>query len=179
MRHGTSVANEQGIINGDPEKGEEPTFGLTTRGRQEALKSAFLSQLPAETRIYASPFSRTRETAETVRHVIGASAVSIAGDLRERRFGQLEGKPVSSYEHVWFHDERNSAAEYMGVEPAKLVAVRGLRLICQLEREHTDQDILLVSHGDPLQILEATFKGMPAGDHRQLPELRPAEIRRL
>ena len=37
--------------------------------------------------------------------------------------------------------------------------------------------ILLVSHGDPLQILLTFFNDLPAGQHRDIPHLDVAEIR--
>ena len=41
------------------------------------------------------------------------------------------------------------------------------------------RDILLVSHGDTLQILEAGFLRMDPSAHRQLPHLDTAQIREL
>lgn len=51
--------------------------------------------------------------------------------------------------------------------------------IMDLERRHSGRDILLVSHGDTLQILRAGFLRMSPSQHRSLPELKTAEIRQL
>ena len=53
------------------------------------------------------------------------------------------------------------------------------RLVADLERRYAGRDILLVSHGDTLQILQAGFLRMNPSPHRRLPELRTAEIRQL
>jgi len=37
----------------------------------------------------------------------------------------------------------------------------------------------VVSHGDPLQILQAAFLRMSPSSHRSLPPLEPAELRQL
>ena len=52
-------------------------------------------------------------------------------------------------------------------------------LIVDLERRYSGRDILLVSHGDPLQILQAGFVRIDPSRHRSLPALETAEIRHL
>ena len=56
---------------------------------------------------------------------------------------------------------------------------RSTAFIVDLERRYSGRDILLVSHGDTLQILRAGFLRMNPSQHRSLPELKTAEIRRL
>jgi broad specificity phosphatase PhoE len=52
-------------------------------------------------------------------------------------------------------------------------------LIADLERRYSGRDILLVSHGDTLQILQAGFLRMDPARHRSVPHLATAEIRPL
>jgi len=66
-----------------------------------------------------------------------------------------------------------------GVEPATAVLDRATALVADLERRYAGRDILLVSHGDTLQILQAGFLRMDPAAHRRLPPLRVAEIRTL
>ena len=66
-----------------------------------------------------------------------------------------------------------------GAEPAAAVLDRVTALITDLERRYADRDILLVSHGDTLQILQAGFLRMDPAAHRRLPHLGIAEIRAL
>ena len=56
---------------------------------------------------------------------------------------------------------------------------RATGLVADLERRYVGRDILLVSHGDTLQILQAGFLRMDPAAHRRLPPLRIAEIRAL
>ena len=65
------------------------------------------------------------------------------------------------------------------VEPAAAVLDRSTAFIVDLERRYSGRDILLVSHGDTLQILRAGFLRMNPSQHRSLPELETAEIRQL
>jgi probable phosphoglycerate mutase len=66
-----------------------------------------------------------------------------------------------------------------GVERAAAVLERAAALVADLERSHRDRDILLVSHGDTLQILQAGFSGLDPSRHRSVRHLETAEIRRL
>ena len=56
---------------------------------------------------------------------------------------------------------------------------RTTALIADLERRYSGRHILLVSHGDPLQILQAGFLRIDPSRHRSLPAIETAEIRRL
>jgi glucosyl-3-phosphoglycerate phosphatase len=66
-----------------------------------------------------------------------------------------------------------------GVERAADVLGRATAFIADLERRFAGRDILLVSHGDTLQILQAGFLLMDPSGHRRLPHLETAEIRTL
>jgi len=69
-------------------------------------------------------------------------------------------------------------ADY-GVESAAAVLDRATALVADLEGRYAGRDILMVSHGDTLQILQAGFLRMDPAAHRRLPPLRVAEIRTL
>jgi probable phosphoglycerate mutase len=183
MRHGQSKANVLGIIVSCRENDRDGEYGLTELGREQALAAASASGLPRNTVIYSSDFSRARETAEIVRARLGAPAVRLATALRERCFGGWEGSATANYAKVWAADEADEADEAgrveNGVEPPGAVLDRLTAFIAGLEKEHAGQDILLVSHGDTLQILQAGCQHMNPGLHRHLPHLETAEIRRI
>ena len=65
------------------------------------------------------------------------------------------------------------------VESVTQVLDRGLACIRETETAHSGRTILLVSHGDILQILMTAFQGWPPHRHRELPHLDTAEIRKL
>jgi glucosyl-3-phosphoglycerate phosphatase len=56
---------------------------------------------------------------------------------------------------------------------------RATAFVVELERRYSGRDILLVSHGDTLQILQAGFLRIDPSRHRSLPDLATAEIRWL
>jgi probable phosphoglycerate mutase len=178
MRHGQSKANEAGIIVATIDRDRGGDYGLSALGQQQARAAADTSGLPAGTVICSSDFARARQTAEIVRARIGAAPVIVTEALRERCFGELEGSPVASYARAWDADEAHAGLPD-GVEPAAAVLDRATALVAGLEHQFTGRDILLVSHGDTLQILQAGFLGLDPGRHRRLPPLGTAEIREL
>lgn len=178
MRHGQSRANVAGIIVSQIETDRRADYGLSELGRVQALEAARASSLPDDTIICSSDFARASQTAEIVRAVLGAPPVSPAEALRERSFGEWEGSATENYARVWAADGTNSA-QADGVEPVTAVLDRTTAFIVDLERRYSGRDILLVAHGDTLQILQAGFLGMSPAEHRSVPGLQTAEIRQL
>jgi broad specificity phosphatase PhoE len=179
MRHGQSMANVAGIIVSCLENDRRGEHGLSEIGRKQALETAQACGLPRDTIICSSDFSRARQTAEIVRAHLDAPQVHLAEALRERCFGEWEGSATDNYARVWATDETHSAQVGSGVEPVAAVLDRTTALIVELERRYSGRHILLVSHGDTLQILQAGFLRMSPSRHRSLPDLGTAEIRPL
>lgn len=179
MRHGQSLANVAGVIVSCIENGRRSDYGLSKLGRAQALETARACGLPGDTIICSSDFSRARQTAEIMRAHLDAPEIRLAEELRERCFGEWEGSGTDNYARVWAADETDSAQDGTGVEPVAAVLDRTTALIVDLERRHSGRHILLVSHGDTLQILQAGFLRMSAARHRSLPALQLAEMRQL
>lgn len=179
MRHGQSLANEQGIIVSDPVNGVLEEYGLSAVGRQQAEKSAQDSDLNQDTLIYTSDFSRAHQTAEIVRRVIGANNVVIATQLRERYFGDWEKTAHDNYKKVYEFDRVVADRHTNNVESLNSVLARTMQLVTTIEQAYKDRDILLVSHGDTLQILRTGMSGISPVKHCDLPYPKTAEIRRL
>jgi glucosyl-3-phosphoglycerate phosphatase len=193
MRHGQSRANTSGIIVSRIETDRRGDYGLSELGRRQADEAARACGLPADTVICSSDFNRARQTAEIVRARLGAPPVVVAAALRERCFGDLEGSTTGNYARVWAADEAGTAqagtaqagsgdavsGDAGGVEPTPAVLDRVTALVADLEQRYAGRDVLLVSHGDTLQILQAGFLRMDPAAHRRLPHLAVAEIRAL
>lgn len=180
MRHGQSQANQQGIVFSDPVIGVQ-NYGLTERGREQArLSAAGFSYNTGQLKIICSDFLRARETAEIVQQTV-VSDVSIMENplLRERYFGELDGETDSSYDRVWAEDALDPDHRRWCVESVTSVLARTTDLIISLEAEFEDQSILLVAHGDVLQILQTEVAGIAPGRHRELPHLGTGQIRPL
>lgn len=179
MRHGQSKANVQNLIVSCIDNDRAGDYGLTGLGREQALTAAARSALPAGTVICSSDFARAAQTAQIVSAALGAADVMITQALRERCFGNWEGAAAENYAAVWAADKISPGHADRHVEPASAVLGRATAFIIMCEQRYCGRDILLVSHGDTLQILQAGFSRMSPGEHRDLPYFEPAEIRRF
>lgn len=176
VRHGQSEANVAGIIVSAPRNGVG-RFGLSPVGRDQVRTTPLPSELGTQTIVYTSDFLRASETAAIIAERLGAGAPVVNPALRERDFGRWELTSIENYARVWADDERGSTHEDGGVERADHVAERVRELVAQIEANHDGADIVLVSHGDTLQILQAVFSGIDPALHRSLPHLETAEVR--
>ncbi len=180
LRHGHSVANQQGIIVSDPLNGVEG-YGLSRRGSNQLRRlEAHRFGLDAATRVFSSDFRRARESAEIVHERLRCKQpIAVDKRLRERRFGDLELAANTAYQAVWQADATNPDDRHADCESANQVMARVTSLIIECEQRMSGVKILLVSHGDTLQLLQTAFHREDASRHRRLPHLETAEIREL
>lgn len=178
MRHGESHANRQGIIVSSPEVGTND-FGLTGLGTEKVIETASQTRLNFSTIIYCSDFLRTLETADAIAKIIDTEQVIKEKALRERFFGEWDGTGTENYSRVWHMDEKKEDQSQYNVETVESVAKRTSQFIKTLEARHKNKSILLVSHGDTLQILMTAFRGLCPSIHRKMNPIKTAEIRAL
>ncbi|KVI04045.1 hypothetical protein Ccrd_017653 [Cynara cardunculus var. scolymus] len=157
LRHGKSIPNEKGLIVSSMDNGKLEEYKLASEGIDQAQLAgeSFLKELkengiPIENvRICYSPFARTTHTAKVVASVLNIDLegpqCKIFEDLRERYFGpSFELQSHEKYAEIWDLDEKDPFSKTEGGESVADVVSR-LTNVCA---------ILIVSHGDPLQILQ-------------------------
>ncbi|KZV37885.1 MATE efflux family protein 3, chloroplastic [Dorcoceras hygrometricum] len=110
-------------------------------------------------RICYSPFSRTSHTAKVVASVLDVpfdgSQCKAMEDLRERYFGcSFELMSHDKYPEIWAMDEKDPFTRPEEGESVADVVTRLTRALTDMESEFEDCTVLIVSHGDPLQILQ-------------------------
>lgn len=177
LRHGNSEANVQERIVSDPAVGTA-RFGLSPAGRIESERAATDLAGAGISRIFSSPFLRARETAAIIADRLGLPTPETHYGLRERAFGTLEGESHRRYEEVWQEDAAGAPSTF-GAEECDEVFARMSGALAEIEAlipaGEDSPVILIVSHGDPLQILSAGARGIAPRLHRSLPLLRTAE----
>ncbi len=178
MRHGHSQANEKGIIISDPSVGTVQ-YGLTESGIAQVREAALLFAGNKETIICSSDFQRTRETSEILRETWKSGEVIHTPLLRERFFGAFEGKSGDEYEKVWELDKKKGSYNKESIESPERVAFRVESFMRGLDKKYSGKMIILVSHGDCLQILQSVRMNLSPSEHRSVPHLHVGEIRSL
>ncbi|KAM6541138.1 hypothetical protein CsatB_005585 [Cannabis sativa] len=167
LRHGKSIPNERGLIVSSLENGICPEYELASEGVNQAQMAGQLFQkelkennIPLENiRICYSPFSRTTHTAKLVASVLGipfeGDQCKVIEDLRERYFGpSFELKSHDKYAEIWALDENDPLNRPEGGESVDDVVARLTRALATIEAQFQGCTVLVVGHGDPLQILQ-------------------------
>ncbi|MEJ5361355.1 MAG: histidine phosphatase family protein [Spirochaetota bacterium] len=180
MRHAQSIANEKHIIISDPETGISK-YGLTYEGEHQVLQAIVTNkEIQNITHIYTSDFLRAYQTAKIVARHYNNVPIITDVRLRERYFGQFEGTHSENYHKVWDMDcSKEFDVACYNVESIHAVAQRMLSFVLDCEKNLTNHNILVVSHGDPLQILYAIASGLTAHQFKSLPPFTNAEVRIL
>ena len=183
QRHGESNANKMGIILSHYVDGQSMEYSLTEFGKKQVREGVINAvrdyQIDNNTIIYSSDFSRAKQTANITKKILKTNKLHITTKLHERFFGDYEKTSSSNYEKVWLNDIDDHNHKIKNVESVAEVLKRVIKLITNLENKYTNQNILLVSHGDTLQILQTFFENIKPSQHRSLKHLKVAEIRKL
>lgn len=177
LRHGLSRANQEGIVVSDPRVGCQD-YGLVP-GAESAIESSVASctDLDCATIIFHSIFLRACQSALVARRVSGSNFIFDEARLCERFFGTLEGGSSNMYGMVWRLDGLDSGHNAFGVESVDSVLTRVTSVIVDIEKAHSGEKFLLVSHGDPLQILETGFRKISSTKHRLFKNFEVGEVR--
>jgi isoleucyl-tRNA synthetase len=159
MRHGYSSRKEDTkmII---ASRIESDTYYMTKEGKEQIEKSVKKLALVEDDIdfIYTSPFIRTKEAAELAGKMLHKN-VQTDDRLLEIRHGlSCEGK---SHTVCSFRDGRDDFDQNEGEgESYNDVRRRVVEFITELETKYRNKKILIVSHGDPLWLLDTTASGL-------------------
>lgn len=145
IRHGETASNRARLIQGS---NQEP---LNARGRQQAERAGARLAQAGLRALYASPFGRTRETAEIIARAVGLPVV-LDGELREMDTGRASGLHGAQFivRHpqlwwAWLRDDARLA--FPGGETLSDFYARAERAVAALVARHTGERIAVVTHG--------------------------------
>lgn len=106
---------------------------------------------------YSSPLIRARRTAEII--TSGKQKIIVDLDLRERTFGELEGKQVD-WSEIGDDLDRELNLNTYGIEPVNDMLIRAKRFIDRVKSDNRDDaEVLIVAHGGFLRILHYVIVG--------------------
>ncbi len=170
MRHGECESNVLNVMNSNAKDLEK--YALTERGRSEVFESAKNLKKKVEesgnkiTKIYASDFRRTRETAELAAEILGINHKNIQFDarLREISTGDFDGKewPHRAAFLKTLHDKIFMKSP--NGESVADVKRRTAEVLYEIEENHKHEHILIVTHGLPMRMMLNTISGKTARD---------------
>jgi broad specificity phosphatase PhoE len=161
IRHGESVGNAEGVIQGQAE------YPLTERGRRQAEATAIHLKTIALSGLYASPLIRAFDTARIVGRYQGIEPVPLI-DVQEYHFGEGTGLPFSEWRRrssvpADSGDPQHTVTPlYPGEEGREAFRDRVLAAMWDLcERHQEDDTIAVVAHAGPIAVFVLEVLGVP------------------
>lgn len=155
LRHGQAKNNTERILAGRTEG-----VPLTDVGKQQAQHTAELLEHMNISAIYSSPIQRAKHTAEIVgKH--NSLDVTIDDRLIELDMGKFTGM---AYDEI-FNDHGNVFMKFYqgdleiahnGVETFDEVKKRVLGIVDHVIENHPDENVVLVTHMDPIKAMLST-----------------------
>lgn len=160
LRHGLSEKDfDDGRSSITAGRLDKDKYHLTQDGAKQIEKVAqYLKESGGVDLIFSSPFLRTKETAEIVSRALGLN-VHFDDRLKEIDHGSVcEGQP--RYLCVEGGMAPNFKTKYGDGDSWHEVKTRACSIVQELNQKHEGKNILLVSHGDPLWIIEGAGLGL-------------------
>jgi probable phosphoglycerate mutase len=176
IRHGETAWNVDTRIQGQLD------IPLNTMGRWQASRVAQALAEESIQAIYASDLLRAWETAGAIAQATGLPLQANEG-LRERGFGDFQGKTFAEIEALWPEQSRQWRARHPEWAPPggeSLIALRA-RIVAaasELASRHLGEQIVLVAHGGVMDVLYRAATGQPEQAPRSW-QLGNAAINRL
>jgi len=163
VRHGQNIhqAQHPGIIYFWPDG--NPPYDLTEQGKNEAKVAGTVLKKDEIDIIFSSDILRCRETAKIIAEMIKYDKEKIVYDIRLRdlNWGDFGGKIKEEYWNFYNNDRMNAFEKTIpGGESWNQCKERMIKVFNEIEKEFQNKNILIVSHGDSLWLLEGYIRNI-------------------
>ena len=132
---------------------------LTSKGTEDAKRTAAKLKDRHIDVIFTSPFKRTRETAAIMAKTIGAK-VMVDERLGEVNVGIFNWRPLKEYRKYFGSPLEEFTKTPPEGENLSDVKKRGLSFLQDINQKYRNKNILVVGHGDPLWLMEGVALGL-------------------
>jgi len=156
LRHGEATHNVEGYIASEDIEKTDRQPKLTERGKQQAENIAEELSDKSVNAIYSSPYRRTIETASIIAEHLGLK-IELDARLGEVDLGVLDGEPIEEYRKYFKNRMEKFTKTIKDGETLTDVKSRAGAFLKDILSLHKDDNILVVSHGDVLWMMESIF----------------------
>jgi broad specificity phosphatase PhoE len=174
IRHGATILTAEDRFAG------ESDIPLSDEGREQARKLGIRLAGDPVAAVFASPLSRTMETARLVTAPHGLEVQACQG-LREISHGRWEKKTRKEVEQLypeeyerWETDPFSFAPE--GGETGLSVTARALPAVLDIVLQHKGQHVVVVSHKATIRLLLSSLLGFDPRNYRDRLDQSPAAL---
>jgi isoleucyl-tRNA synthetase len=159
MRHGEGDHSILNICSGD----RNFPHHLTEKGKKRVEETAKKLKNNNITKIFSSPYIRTKETAKIVANIIGFPEEDIIIDdrLKEYDFGEFNGRLKKEYDE-WRLKNEDFFTAPNGGESCYEAKMRVANFIYEIESKYSNENILFISHGIVFEVFPSIIKAEDA-----------------
>lgn len=161
LRHGQNIyqTKKKSSIYPWPEPKNSPVR-LNKKGERQIKNAAKKLKDQKIDLIYSSDVFRARQSAEIVAKELGIKKINFDKELRDINLGIYHGGSKKR-----FYQDFPRSAERFSKRPKKGenwsdCQKRILGFLKKIDKKHQNKNILIVSHGDPLWLLEGAINGL-------------------
>ena len=181
LRHGQTIYQTKKKDWSYP-RGSKVKVGLTQKGKNQIKVVAKKLKKAGIDLIYSSDFFRTRETSQIVIKKLGIKKIKFDKRLRDIDWGIYQGGRKENFRRDFPSGKIMFNKRPKKGESRKNVQKRVLSFLKELEKKYKGKTILIISHGDPLWLLERKVKGLSAVSfvkNQKEDYIQPGELRRF
>jgi len=159
LRHGQTIyQKEQRRVN-YPAK-ENFSITLTEEGKEMIKQVAEGLKGKAIDLIFASPFLRTKQSAEIVAGILGIGKIIYDHRLVDINLGEFSGRPQEEHSNFFIDENERFDKRPAGGESWRDVMDRASSFLADVEKGYKGKNILIVSHGDPVWLMAGLLSGL-------------------
>ncbi len=166
LRHGETEYQTRKKHMVYPAKGSLTSIGLTKKGRSQIVEAASKLKNRKIDYIYSSDFLRTKQTRLIVAREIGIPKTNLflSDKLRDINLGIYRGKSRKKFYRDMGKVPRNFNQRPEEGESLNEVSKRMVDFIKKIDKKYKGKNILIISHGEPLWLLEGAVKRRKKSD---------------
>ena len=176
MRHGEAEQNVLGIESSD----EEKVHHLTENGIAGVKKTAEKLKKVKIDLIIHSPLTRTKETAFEVKKVLGDIPMVEDKRITEEILAGLSGIKANEFDNYFSNFDERMHKSVKNCETLLEAKNRVGGFLYDIEKKYQGKNILIISHGGPMSLMEAVSNGVLEKDlekHYNGGFVRPGEFK--
>ncbi len=166
-----------GVIASGEESGKRVSH-LTKKGIKAGEKIAAKLAKEKIDVIYSSPYARCVELAEIIKKATGAKII-VDERLSELDAGSFNWRKVKDYRKFFTNPMERFVKSAPGGETLSDVIKRTFDFARKINAKYRGKKIVVVSHGDPLWILESTLSLLPREKFAGAPYIKLGEVRKV
>ena len=154
LRHGRNIhqTDKKHICYNWPD--DNPPCKLDEVGIKQAKQAGIELKDKNIELIFSSDILRTKQTAEIVASILDKEITSFDERLRDNNWGIFAGK-LKAEARAFYNDKDKMIIAPPQGESWGDIQKRLIDFISEIEKKYTDKNVLIVSHGDPILLIEA------------------------